>query len=152
MELVPNFRHLRGARCCVIFVLILACCGNTGNKSSSNTIATMPHESEATITPSPVSTTSTLGAEFGRPAFDPMSVTFVTASKGWAWGPGPKAAMGGVGSGVLAGTNDYGRTWVPVPTPGINFSAIGSDNPFSYANGVRFVNERWDFFLAPHFM
>lgn len=144
-------RYLPGVRSWVALALFLSGCGIAGHNGSTGLTSTVTQGPSAKPAASPTTTASLIGNDFGRPAFDPYSVTFVSASIGWAWGPGPKAAMSGIGPGVLARTNDYGRTWHQIPTPGVKFSAMGSDNPFSFANGVRFVNEKIGFLFGSAF-
>jgi photosystem II stability/assembly factor-like uncharacterized protein len=73
-----------------------------------------------------------------QPRFDPQSVSFVSPEVGWAWGPGIRWLGQGYGPGVLARTNDGGRLWSVIPTPGIDYSAAA---PYpEWASGVRFVD------------
>jgi len=87
----------------------------------------------------------TLGADGGRvaatavgnPAFDPAAVSFISSSEGWAWGP----STAGVGSinaepGVLAQTDDGGRSWRVELTTGIGYS----DDAGTDLWGVRFAD------------
>ena len=83
----------------------------------------------------------------GRPAFDPQSVTFVSDSLGWAWGPTPAGITTGSIPGVLARTNNYGRTWAVVPTPGINYAGAGFTQDRS-AFGVRFTDSSHGFLFG----
>jgi photosystem II stability/assembly factor-like uncharacterized protein len=64
-------------------------------------------------------------ADVGRPSVDPQSVSFVSASTGWVWGPGGSSAQQGYGPGTLAKTTDGGKTWQTLPTPGINYGQYG---------------------------
>ncbi len=75
------------------------------------------------------------------PRFDPQSVSFVSRSIGWAWGPGIRWLAHGSGPGVLARTDDGGRHWRVIPTPGIAY-APPSAYPARWASGVRFVDRQ----------
>jgi hypothetical protein len=77
----------------------------------------------------------------GEPRFDPQSVSFISRTTGWAWGPGIRWLTHGYGPGVLARTDDGGRHWRVIPTPGIDYAAP-STYPFRWASGVRFVDRR----------
>ena len=83
----------------------------------------------------------------GRPAFDPQSVTFVSDSLGWAWGPTPAAFTTGSGPGVLARTYNSGRTWSVMPTPGIDYAGPGNTQNRS-ASGVRFIDSSHGFLFG----
>lgn len=73
--------------------------------------------------------------------FDPQSVSFISPSVGWAWGPGIAWLEHGHGPGVLVRTEDGGRHWTVVPTPGIDYQSP-SAYPADGASGVRFVDRR----------
>jgi photosystem II stability/assembly factor-like uncharacterized protein len=77
----------------------------------------------------------------GQPRFDPQSVSFISPAIGWAWGPGVRWLTHGYGPGVLARTDDGGRHWRVIPSPGIDY-ASPSAYPFRWASGVRFVDRR----------
>lgn len=68
-----------------------------------------------------------------RPRFIPQSVSFTSPSRGWAWGPAAHSSK----AGVLARTDDGGRTWGVVRTPGIRYPQVGYPGGVS---GVRFVD------------
>jgi hypothetical protein len=46
-----------------------------------------------------------------QPRFIPRSVSFVSPSRGWAWGPAGQAELG---PGLMATTSDGGRSWTEV--------------------------------------
>src|SRR6185437_6761575 len=75
----------------------------------------------------------------GRPAVDPQSVSFVSASTGWVGGPGGCCAEQGYGPGTLAITTDGGTTWQSVATPGIDYGQYGEPITTG-ATDVRFVD------------
>lgn len=77
----------------------------------------------------------------GEPRFDPQSVSFISPSVGWAWGPGIASLAHGHGPGVLARTQDGGRHWTVVPTRGIDYQPP-SAYPADWASGVRFVDRQ----------
>jgi photosystem II stability/assembly factor-like uncharacterized protein len=60
-----------------------------------------------------------------QPRFIPQSVSFASPSVGWAWGPAHWIPS----PGVLARTDDGGRTWTEIQSP-----------PLSYPGGVRFID------------
>lgn len=123
-----------------------------GTSSSTTPKITTTTQSSGTEVPSTSSTSTTSIRPLpGRPAFDPQSLTFVSSSVGWAWGPSVSALNTGYGPGVLAKTNNYGITWSKVPTPGIKFYTNGSDTTYSYANGVRFANSDLGFLFGSSF-
>lgn len=130
-----------------VLALLLAACGTVGQHSSANNVIS---STSSTILSRnvPVTTTTEIHSLPGRPAFDPQSVTFVSSSLGWAWGPGPSAAISGHGPGVLARTNNYGKTWTKVATPGISSKAIGTDNTSSEISGVRFISDKVGFLFG----
>lgn len=68
-----------------------------------------------------------------RPRFIPRSVSFISPSLGWAWGPAAHSSR----AGVLARTDDGGRTWSVVRTPGMGYAQVGYPGGVS---GVRFVD------------
>ena len=68
-------------------------------------------------------------------------MSFVSASTGWAWGPGGCCAEQGYGLGTLAKTTDGGTNWQTVATPGIDYGQYGEPID-SGATGVRFVDDR----------
>jgi photosystem II stability/assembly factor-like uncharacterized protein len=76
-----------------------------------------------------------------QPRFDPQSVSFISPSVGWAWGPGIAWLAHGHGPGVLARTEDGGRNWTVVPTPGIDYQSPSS-YPADGASGVRFIDRQ----------
>ena len=130
-----------------ILALLLAACGTVGQHNSAN-IVTSSSSSNTLSRNVPVTTTTEIHSLPGRPAFDPQSVTFVSSSLGWAWGPGPEAATVGPGPGLLAQTTNYGRTWAKVATPGISSKAIGTSNTQSEISGVRFINSKVGFLFG----
>lgn len=77
-----------------------------------------------------------------RPAakthFIPQSVSFVSPSVGWAWGPAGWPLAGRRERGVLARTSNGGRTWSTVPSPG-PYAQPGYGPGFS---GVHFADNR----------
>lgn len=146
-----------------VSVLVLSACGSTsqsvtatstlqqkGESVGSATTVVNPTTGKSVTLPKNVSvdSASTVGSITGETTFIPHSVSFVSSSVGWAWGPGPSAAKSGVGPGVLSRTDNYGKTWSKVSTPGIDFTTQGSDNNFEYANGVRFVNAHLGFLFG----
>ncbi len=94
----------------------------TSPESSASAVASTPTATPATpvpstlvpITPSPEASASA-GAVSAVPAdFQPVSVTFVSASRGWVLG---NATCGGSSCGVIARTTDGGLTWTRIPAP-----------------------------------
>jgi hypothetical protein len=78
-------------------------------------------------------------AAAGTPHLLPQSVSFVSASTGWVWGPTAWPAAGRAEPGVLARTDDGGHTWHPVPIPaGIDFA----DPWRGGVQGVHFLDRR----------
>ena len=110
------------------------------SSSVASSPASPPPLVSSSLISSPLSS-SPAPSEPGRPSVDPQSVSFVSASTGWLWGPGGCCAEQGYGPGTLAKTTDGGTSWQTVATPGIDYGQYGEPID-SGATGVRFVDDR----------
>jgi hypothetical protein len=74
-------------------------------------------------------------ATAGLPRFVPQSVSFVSPSSGWAWGPARPYRSSSAG--VLARTGDFGRSW----SARVEYTYAQPGQPGGYS-GVRFADAR----------
>jgi hypothetical protein len=74
-------------------------------------------------------------ATAGLPRFVPQSVSFISPSSGWAWGPARPHRSSSAG--VLARTGDFGRSW----SARVEYTYAQPGQPGGYS-GVRFADAR----------
>lgn len=122
-----------------ILALMASSCGRSHAASATTTLP------PPKTTSAPTTSTTTVQSLPGRPAFDPQSFSFTSASVGWAWGPAAKASMMGYGPGVLARSTNGGKTWTAVPTTNIDFGLGYKPNS---ADQVRFISPRVGFLFG----
>ena len=116
--------------------------GTSGNSGSARLVPVMPASSappvraSATSTPAPTPSPSSVPQIVGAtPRFVPLSVSFVSADLGWAFGPDQAPTTGGPPPpGVLAVTHDGGAHWSTLPSPSVRYGASGG------AKSVLFVD------------
>jgi len=70
-------------------------------------------------------------------AFQPASVTFVSAAEGWVLGTAPCSSAPCTS---ILRTTDGGHTWLGIPAPRTALSAAVSQNPGSGVSELRFAN------------
>ena len=151
-------RALRSLTWVGLLVVLVAGCASSSHPLATQSLAgsavstPAPGESSSVVSPPPSRVplvasslmssplvSSPAPSEPGRPSVDPQSVSFVSASTGWVWGPGGCCAQQGYGPGTLAKTTDGGTSWQTVATPGIDYGQYGEPIT-SGATGVRFVD------------
>ena len=101
----------------------------SGGSDTERIVPIGPPTASPTDSPSPTSTASAIN-------FVPLSVSFVSADLGWAYGPDRPPSSQGPGTpvGVVAVTHDGGRHWSKLPSPNIPYGATGG------AQSVYFVD------------
>ena len=120
----------------------------TSPEASGTPVASTPPATPVTpapsnlvlITPSPVASGGTADAV---PAdFEPVSVTFVSASRGWVVG---SATCDGAPCAVIAATTDGGLTWARIPAP--DTKVVSGSAATSGVRGLRFASalDGWAF-------
>jgi hypothetical protein len=116
---------------------------NVSSGSSTQRIVTVtPPPTSAPVTsatPTPSTTATPTTAPFGDLNFVPVSVSFVSPSLGWAYGPSRPTNSQGVGPfvGELAVTYDGGHHWETLPEPGTKFSTSGGASSVLFEHSYR---------------
>jgi hypothetical protein len=104
----------------------------TPSPSSAPTIQPTPGPSVTPASTPPAWASSKLG-------FVPVSVSFVSPSLGWAYGPNRPMSSQGIGPfvGELAVTYDGGQHWSTLPAPGSEYSASGGASSVLFVHSYR---------------
>ena len=117
----------------------------TTEPSPSSTAAAVA-TSKPSQKPTPSPTPAPIAGGPVPDAFEPLSVTFVSASDGWVLGRG---ACGDVACPLVARTADGGHTWTSIGAPPTDvIASLGMDeDPGSGVAGLRFANtnDGWAF-------
>jgi hypothetical protein len=112
---------------------------------SPSSTAAAPASSTPSQKPTPSPTQVPIAGGPVPDAFEPLSVTFVSASDGWVLGRG---ACGDAACPLVARTADGGHTWTSIGAPPTNVASLGMDeDPGSGVAGLRFANttDGWAF-------
>lgn len=109
-----------------------------GAQQSLREVSPGPTASPAPPGPTPATTPAPGAVRSAPPRLIPQSVSFVSTSLGWAFGPAQWPSgdqQPPTADGVLAVTRDGGRNWAQLPSPGVQFT-----NSTGGVRWVRFVS------------
>ena len=140
-------RGLAVAAITICAAALAAGCSATARSPHAPAAIPQPHAraAAATRTPAtaaPVATTSPAGpaAPAGGPVppgFEPVSMTFVSASEGWVLGTAPCAVQPCTS---IVRTTDGGASWEGIPAPPVPLASIGQTGLSPGLSDLRFAN------------
>jgi hypothetical protein len=143
----PAARGLAITGIAICATALAAGCSATATSPRPPAASTQPHASAAApartpAAPAPVATTAPAGLAGPAggpvpPGFEPVSMTFVSASDGWVLGTAPCAVQPCTS---IVRTTNGGASWTGIPAPPVPLASNGPAGPTPGLSHLRFAN------------